>query len=86
MSAIDDGIGNALGFSPTTGGGKGSDLVAQALTISSGSSQSSSTGTFLFGMGIGNLLLMAGVDLALAKGGAGVIQRDAQAIGVLAGA
>ena len=75
-----------MGFSPTTGSGKGSDLVAQALTISSGSNQSSSAGTFLFCMGIGYLLLITGVDLALAEGGAGVIQRHPHALGVLPGA
>ena len=78
-----EGSGKALGFSPTTGGGKFCDLLAQPLTISSGSSKASNTAFLLFSMGIGNLLLVTGVDLALAEGGAGVIQGDAHALPVL---
>ncbi len=33
-----EGSGKAVGFSPTTGGGKFGDLLAQPLTISSGNS------------------------------------------------
>jgi len=69
-----EGSGKAFGFSPTTGGGVFSDLLAQPLTVSSGSSKASKTALFLGSVGIGNLLLVAGVDLALAEGFAGVIQ------------
>ena len=69
-----EGSGKALGFSPTTGGGKFCDLLAQPLTISSGSSKASNTAFLLFSVGIGNLLLVTGVNLALAEGFAGVIQ------------
>ena len=81
-----EGSGWAVGFSPTTGGGKFCDLLAQPLTISSGSSKASNTAFLLFSMGIGNLLLVAGVDLALAEGFAGVIQGDAHALPVFIGA
>ena len=78
-----EGSGKALGFSPTTGGGKFCDLLAQPLTISSGSSKASKAALFLGIVGIGNLLLVAGVDLALAEGGAGIIQSDAVALRLL---
>lgn len=78
-----EGSGWAVGFSPTTGGGELGDLVAQALAISNGSSQSSRAAFFLLGVGIGNLLLVAGVNLALAERFAGVFQSDAHALPVL---
>ena len=78
-----EGSGKALGFSPTTGGGKFCDLLAQPLTISSGSSKASKAALFLGIVGIGNLLLVAGVDLALAERFAGIFQGDAHALPVL---
>lgn len=78
-----EGSGWAVGFSPTTGGGEGGELVAQALTISNGSSQSSRAAFLLLGVGIGNLLLVAGVNLALAERFAGIFQGDAHALPVL---
>ena len=84
MSAICDGSCDGRGFSPTTGGGELSDLVAHALTISSGSSQSSSAGTVLFRLGITNLLLVAGMDLIAPECGAGVFKGNARAFGLFA--
>lgn len=81
-----EGSGKALGFSPTTGGGKFCDLLAQPLTISSGSSKASKAAFLLFSVGIGNLLLVAGVDFTLAEGFAGVIQGHAHAFPVFIGA
>ena len=78
-----EGSGKALGFSPTTGGGKFCDLLAQPLTISSGSSKTSNTAFLLFSVGIGNLLLVTGVDFTLAEGFAGVIQGDTAALRLL---
>lgn len=78
-----EGSGWAVGFSPTTGGGEGGDLLAQALTVSNGSSQSSRAAFLLLCVGIGNLLLVSGVDLALAERFAGVVHRDAHALPVL---
>lgn len=78
-----EGNGWAVGFSPTTGGCVFGDLLAQPLTVSSGSSKASKTALFLGSVGIGYLLLIAGVDLALAESGAGVIQRNAVALPVL---
>ena len=78
-----EGSGWAVCFSPTTGGGELGDLVAQALAISNGSSQSSRAAFLLLGVGIGNLLLVAGVDLTLAERFAGVFQGDAHAFPVL---
>ena len=81
-----EGSGKALGFSPTTGGGKFCDLLAQPLTISSGSSKASNTAFLLFSMGIGNLLLVTGVDFTLAEGFAGVIQGSLHPVLVFLGA
>lgn len=73
----------AVCFSPTTGGGVFDDLLAQPLTISSGSSKTSKAVLFLGEVSISNLLLVAGVDLAFAKRVAGVIERDAATLGLL---
>ena len=81
-----EGSGWAVGFSPTTGGGKFCDLLAQPLTVSSGSSKASKTALFLGSVGIGYLLLVAGVDFALAESGAGIFQGDAHALPVFIGA
>ena len=78
-----EGSGWAVGFSPTTGGGVFGDLFAQPLAISSGSSKVSKAALFLGSMGIGYLLLVAGVDFALAEGFAGIFQGDAHALPVL---
>jgi hypothetical protein len=78
-----EGSGWAVGFSPTTGGGVFDDLLAQPLTISSGSSKASKTVLFLGEVSICNLLLVSGVDLTLAERVAGVIERDAAALGLL---
>ena len=78
-----EGSGKALGFSPTTGGGKFCDLLAQPLTISSGSSKASKAALFLGIVGIGNLLLVTGVDFTLAEGFAGVIHGDTAALRLL---
>lgn len=78
-----EGSGWAVGFSPTTGGGVFGDLFAQPIAISSGSSKVSKAALFLGKVGIGNLLLVSGVDLALAESGAGIIQSDAVAFGLL---
>ena len=58
-------------------------LLAQPLTISSGSSKTSNTAFLLFSVGIGNLLLVAGVTLTLAERFAGIFQGDAHALPVL---
>ena len=81
-----EGSGWAVGFSTTTGGGVFNDLLAQPLTISSGSSKASKAVLFLGEVSICNLLLVAGVDLALAEGFAGVFQGDAHALCVFIGA
>ena len=81
-----EGNGWAVGFSPTTGGGVFGDLIAQPLTISSGSSKASKTASFLGSVGIGYLLLVAGVNLALTERFAGIFQRDAHALPVFIGA
>ena len=78
-----EGSGWAVGFSPTTGGGVFGDLFAQPIAISSGSSKVSKAALFLGGMGISYLLLVAGVDLALAERFAGIFQGDAHALPVL---
>ena len=80
-----DGSGWAVAFSPTTGGGESCGLLPQEITISNGSSKASLAAFFLGGVFIGYLLLVAGVDLALAEGLAGIVQGDTCAFGFLAG-